>query len=153
MGRFVKIVLKISLFYIYRRHSNRKPERSWNNTILWFNPIQGHIFRLWIWLWEHLKCSAVMWNFLKLQWKGELRFIEEVSQRCDAARIPKTAFDGDDPFLILTIWGCVRKNQKCNFFLFIFHRSEICSIRGSDVELWVGWWWQGKLGCSNISTT
>ena len=30
VGRFVKIVLKISLFYIYRRHSNRKPERSWN---------------------------------------------------------------------------------------------------------------------------
>ena len=86
------------------------------NTILWFYLIQGHIFRLWVWLWKHLKCSAFMWNFLKLQWKGELCFIEEVSQRCDAAKIPKTAFDGDDPSLILTIWGCVRKNQKCNFF-------------------------------------
>ena len=34
VGRFVKIVLKISLFYIYRRHSNRKPERSWNKQII-----------------------------------------------------------------------------------------------------------------------
>ena len=47
---------------------------------------------------------------------------------------------------------CAQKSEM-HFFLFIFHSSENCSIRGSDVELWVGWWWQGKLGCSNISTT
>ena len=42
-------------------------------------------------------------KLLETSMKRRTPFIEEVSQRCDAARIAKAAFDGDDPSLIPTI--------------------------------------------------
>lgn len=116
VGRFIKIVLKISLFYIYRRHSNRKPERSWNkHNIMVLSNSRPHIQIMNLTL-EASQMQRIYVKLLETSMRRRTPFIEEVSQRCDAARIPKTAFDGDDPSLILTIWGCVRKNQKCNFF-------------------------------------
>ena len=52
---------------------------------------------------EASQMQRIYVKLLETSLKRRTQFIEEVSQRCDAARITKAAFDGDDPSLILTI--------------------------------------------------
>ena len=116
LDRFVKIILTIFLFYIYHRHSNRKPERSWNkHNIMVSSNSRPHIQTMSLTL-EATQMQRIYVKLLETSLERRTPFHWRSFTKMRCSQDHKNCIWWWWPSLILIIWGWARTNQRCNFF-------------------------------------